>query len=46
MIKNGRNDFDIWSNIVNKMDLTEAVAPVVRGRVLLDESEVETYNKI
>lgn len=46
MIKNGKNDFDIWSSIVNKMDLTKAVAPVVRGRVLLDESEVEMYNKI
>ena len=46
MIKNGKNDFDIWQEAINKMDLTEAVAPLVRGRILLDESEVEMYNKI
>lgn len=46
MFKNGKNDFDIWQDAINKMDLTEAVAPLVRGRVLLKESEVEMYNKI
>lgn len=46
MIKNGKNDFDIWQDAIDRMDLSEAVAPLVRGRVLLDESEVEMYNKI
>lgn len=47
MTYNGQlTDFDIWQKAVNQIDLTEAAAPLVRGRVLLNESEVEMYNKI
>lgn len=40
------NDFDIWQDAIDKMDLTEAVAPTVRGVTLLEDTQVEMYNKI
>jgi len=40
------NDFDTWQKAINKMDLTEAVAPIVRGVMLVEDSQVEMYNKI
>lgn len=46
MIKNSINDFDIWAKAVNKIDMTEAAVPFVNGKALIDESEVEIYNKI
>lgn len=41
-----KNDFDIWQEAIDSMDLTEAVAPVVRGVTLLEDTQVEMYNKI
>ena len=41
-----KNDFDVWQEAVDGMDLTEAVAPVVRGVTLLEDTQVEMYNKI
>ena len=40
------NDFDIWQKELRKIDLTTAVAPVVRGVMLVEDSQVEAYNKI
>ena len=41
-----KNDFDLWQDAINEMDLSEAVAPIVRGVTLLEDTQVEMYNKI
>ncbi len=40
------NDFDIWQRALKKIDLTTAVAPVVRGVMLVEDNQVDAYNKI
>lgn len=40
------NDFQIWQKAMKKINLTESAAPFVRGVLLVEDSEVEMYNKI
>lgn len=44
--KDGLNDFDIWQRCINEMNLNEAAVPFVNGKALIEESQVEIYNKI
>jgi len=40
------NDFDIWQKEIDNMDWKTAVAPVIRGVMLVEDSQVDAYNKI
>ena len=40
------NDFDIWQKEIDNMDWKTAVAPVIRGVMLVEDGQVDAYNKI
>ena len=40
------NDFEIWQKAIKKINLTESAAPFIRGIMLVEDTEVEIYNKI
>lgn len=40
------NQFEQWKSIIDKMDLSEAACPFYRGKLLTEDNEVVSYNKI
>lgn len=43
---NSKTEFEIYQEAFEKINWKEAVAPVVRGVMLVEDSQVEAYNKI
>lgn len=41
-----KNEFDIYQEAFEKINWKESVAPVIRGVMLVEDSQVEAYNKI
>lgn len=40
------NDIDVWQNALNEIDINEAVQFVSRGKLIVETTQVELYNKI